>query len=93
MINSLNSSIDIGNAKYIYCFACPVGAFLSIGTHVLVSKLFPDHDSLISEAVYAADVLDGLVPAYEHLSRKDIGTSSLNSEKKLDEAESDIIAV
>lgn len=91
MINSLNSSIDIGGAKWIYCFACPVGAFLSIATHTLVSKLFPDHASLIAEAVYAADVLDGLVPAYEHLARKDNG--SLNSEKKLDEAESDIIAV
>ncbi|GAA5965440.1 hypothetical protein JCM3765_002382 [Sporobolomyces pararoseus] len=93
MINSLNSSIDIGGAKWIYCLSCPVGAFLSIGTHTLVSKLFPDHESLIAEAVYAADVLDGLVPAYEHLAKKDNGTSSLNSEKKLDEAESDIIAV
>ncbi|GAA5831919.1 hypothetical protein JCM3766R1_000156 [Sporobolomyces carnicolor] len=93
MINSLNSSIEIGNAKYIYCLACPYGAILAICTHTLVSKLFPDHQSLIAEAVYAADVLDGLVPGYEHLSKKDIATSSVNSEKKLDEAETDIIAV
>ncbi|GAA5869693.1 hypothetical protein JCM16303_000550 [Sporobolomyces ruberrimus] len=90
MINSLNSSIDIGNAKYIYCMACLVGAFLSMGTHVLVSKLFPDRDSLIAEAVDAYDVLDGLVPAYEHLARRDAGTRSLDSEKKLDEAETEI---
>lgn len=92
MINSLNSSIDIGGAKWIYCLACPVGAFLSISTHTLISKLFPDHDSLIAEAVYAADVLDGLVPAYAHLAKKD-ATGSFSSEKKLDEAESEILTV
>ncbi|GAA6010248.1 hypothetical protein JCM11491_005409 [Sporobolomyces phaffii] len=92
MVHSLNNAIDIGGAKYIYCMACVIGSFLAITTHVTVSKLFPDHDSLIAEAVYAADVLDGLVPAYAHLSR-DATTTSINSEKKLDEAESDIVTV
>ncbi|GAA5936318.1 uncharacterized protein JCM15063_002779 [Sporobolomyces koalae] len=93
MINSLNPSVDIGNAKYIYCMACIIGVILSMSTHVLFSKLFPDHDSLIAEAVNAHDVLDGLVPAYAHLAKKDVGTTSLSSEKKLDEAESDILCV
>lgn len=74
--------------------ACIYGISTSMATLVLFSRLFPDHNSLIAEAVDAHDVLDGLVPGYEHLSRKEVGTNSLTStEKKLEEAETDIIAV
>ncbi|GAA6058609.1 hypothetical protein JCM10212_004020 [Sporobolomyces blumeae] len=94
MVNSLNSDIEIGNAKYIYCMACIFGLTVSMGTHVLFSRLFPDHDSLIAEAVHAHDVLDGLVPGYEHLSRnRDTHSLTPSSEKKLEEAETDIVAV
>lgn len=41
---------------------------VAAGVHVGLSKVFPDHQSLISESVLAADVLEGRVPGYEHLS-------------------------
>ncbi|GAA5985078.1 hypothetical protein JCM10908_002515 [Rhodotorula pacifica] len=68
MIHALNSDIDIGNAKYIFCVANIFGMVVAVGTHVGISKLFPDRTSLISEAILAQDVLDGLVPGYEHLA-------------------------
>ncbi|KAK4702495.1 hypothetical protein P7C70_g3729, partial [Phenoliferia sp. Uapishka_3] len=57
MGHALNSKFEIGNAEYIYasgvCYGIIVGAFV----HVVLSKIFPDHNSLISEAVYAHEAL------------------------------------
>lgn len=64
MINALDSSIEIGNAKYIYAVSSIFGIVVGAGMHWLLSTLFPDHDSLILEAVYAQDVLDGKVEGY-----------------------------
>ncbi|KAK4705501.1 hypothetical protein P7C70_g702, partial [Phenoliferia sp. Uapishka_3] len=68
MINALNSSIDIGGAKYIYCIADIFGIIVAGGVHVLLSKMFPDRDSLIEHQILAVDVLEGRVPEYYHLS-------------------------
>jgi NCS1 family nucleobase:cation symporter-1 len=35
------------------------------------TQLFPNRDSLIAEAVLAEDVLEGRVPGYEHLARRE----------------------
>ncbi|GAA5958523.1 hypothetical protein JCM8115_002492 [Rhodotorula mucilaginosa] len=71
MVHALNSSIDIGNAKYIFCVANIFGMVVAVGAHVGISKLFPDRASLISEAIFAQDVLEGRVPGYEHLAQRD----------------------
>ncbi|GAA5847046.1 hypothetical protein JCM9279_002667 [Rhodotorula babjevae] len=86
MINALNSSIEIGNAKYIYCMADIFGILVAGGVHVGLSKLFPDRDSLITEAVLAEDVLEGRVPGYEHLARREFRPqgSITPSDEKLD---------
>lgn len=68
MINALNGKVNVGNAKYIYCVADIFGMVVGGGVHVALSKLFPDHNSLISEQVLAIDVLEGRVPQYAHLS-------------------------
>ncbi|CEQ42356.1 SPOSA6832_04165 [Sporobolomyces salmonicolor] len=98
MINALNSSIDIGNAKYIYCMADIFGIVVAAATHVTLSKLFPARETLISEAVFAHDVLEGRVAGYEHLARRHggAGTTSFaaSDEKKLDDApEANIVSV
>lgn len=50
------------------------------------SQLFPDRASLIAEAVLAEDVLEGRVPGYEHLARREFQPqgSITPSEEKLD---------
>ncbi|KAI5477300.1 NCS2 allantoate transporter [Pseudohyphozyma bogoriensis] len=58
MINALNSSIDIGNVKYLYAIACIFGMVVGAGVYTTLSWIFPAHATLISEAVYAQDVLD-----------------------------------
>ncbi|GAA5860811.1 hypothetical protein JCM1840_001976 [Sporobolomyces johnsonii] len=99
MINALNSSIDIGKAKYIYCIADIFGIVVAAGTHVTLSKLFPNRETLISEAVYAHDVLEGRVAGYEHLARRPHAAAGTNSftasdEKKLDdEADANVVSV
>lgn len=81
MINALNSSIDIGNVKYLYAVACIFGMTVGAGVHVTLSKLFPDRLSLIDEAILAADVLEGRVQwaqhsddgeKYDHTAKDDI---------------------
>lgn len=42
----------------------PLAVVVGGGVHWLLSALFPDHDSLINEAIYAQDVLDGKVEGY-----------------------------
>ncbi|GAA6053603.1 hypothetical protein JCM3770_001548 [Rhodotorula araucariae] len=86
MINALNSSIDIGNAKYIYCVADIFAIVVAGGVHLGLSRLFPDRDSLIAEAVLAEDVFEGRVPGYEHLARPEFRQtrSLVASEEKLD---------
>ncbi|GAA5952121.1 hypothetical protein JCM10213_006491 [Rhodosporidiobolus nylandii] len=82
MINALNSDVDIGNAKYIYCIADIVGILIAGGVHVGLSKLFPDHRTLIEEAVLSDDVLAGRVPGYEKSSRNGADTPSADEEEK-----------
>ncbi|GAA5892391.1 hypothetical protein JCM6882_003658 [Rhodosporidiobolus microsporus] len=89
MVNALNSSIDIGGAKYIYALADVYGILIAGTVHVTLSKLFPDRESLIAEAVYADDVLAGLVPGYEKFAVK--GTSLVESEKL--DAEDNVVPV
>ncbi|KAK4701025.1 nucleobase:cation symporter-1, NCS1 family, partial [Phenoliferia sp. Uapishka_3] len=69
MVNALNSSINIGKVKYLYSVACIFGIVVASGTHILLSKLFPDHNSLISESILAVDVLEGRVAGYQNNSR------------------------
>ncbi|KAL8287173.1 hypothetical protein RQP46_003625 [Phenoliferia psychrophenolica] len=57
MGHALSSSFKIGGAEYIYASGVCWGVIVGGGVHVLLSKLFPDHDSLISESVYAHEVL------------------------------------
>lgn len=64
MIHSLNPAVPIGGAKYIYAVADIFGIILAGTAHVLLSKLFPDHRSIIEEAVLAVDVLGGGVEGY-----------------------------
>ncbi|GAA6038262.1 hypothetical protein JCM8097_003910 [Rhodosporidiobolus ruineniae] len=90
MINALNSSVDIGNAKYIYCLADVYGILLAGGTHVLLSKLFPDRRSLIAECIYSDDVLAGRVPGYEKFAAN--RAPSPESEDKL-YADDNVVAV
>lgn len=61
----------------IYCVADIFAIVVAAGSHTLLSHLFPDHKTLIAEAVFADDVLDGRVPGYEHLARKGSATGSL----------------
>lgn len=42
---------------------------------VILSKLFPDHGSLVAEAVLAIDVLEGRVPGYGHARSGSLGDS------------------
>ncbi|TNY20408.1 permease for cytosine/purines, uracil, thiamine, allantoin-domain-containing protein, partial [Rhodotorula diobovata] len=86
MIHALNSDIEIGNAKYIYCMADIFAILVAGSVHVGVSRLFPDRASLIAEAVLAEDVLEGRVPGYEHLARREFQPqgSITPSEEKLD---------
>ncbi|GAA5853777.1 hypothetical protein JCM8547_007445 [Rhodosporidiobolus lusitaniae] len=84
MINALNSSINIGNAKYIYAIADIFGMVVAAGVHIGLSKLFPDRDSLIAEAVLSDDVLAGRVPGYEKFAL-DNRAYTPSDERKLDE--------
>jgi len=132
MINALNSSVDIGNAKYICaslssssrrrasahslacpsqtawptslrfsspdaptsaCLRCARSPYLLPPTTRLTwasayrPQLFPNRDSLIAEAVLAEDVLEGRVPGYEHLARREFRPqegSITPSDEKLD---------
>lgn len=72
MAHALNENVDIGGAKYIFCVADIFGMTVAAGVHVGLSKLFPDRDSIVAEAVLAQDVLEGRAPGYEHLARKDL---------------------
>jgi NCS1 family nucleobase:cation symporter-1 len=91
MIASLNSDIDIGGAKYIFALADVYGILIAGAVHVGLSKLFPDRDSLIAEAVYSDDVLAGLVPGYEKFAQAKQGSSLIESEKL--EAEDGVVPV
>lgn len=68
----------------IYCMADIFGIVVAAGSHTLLSKLFPDHKTLIAEAVLADDVLDGRVPGYEHLARRSATASLTPSSEKLE---------
>ncbi|GAA6025654.1 hypothetical protein JCM10207_008927 [Rhodosporidiobolus poonsookiae] len=93
MINALNSSIDIGNAKYVYAIADIFGIIVAGSVHVGLSKLFPHRETLIAEAVYAEDVLAGRVPGYEHFATHRVdGSLTPSSKEKLD-AEDGVISV
>ncbi|ORY88385.1 putative allantoate transporter [Leucosporidium creatinivorum] len=89
MINALNSSIDIGGAKYIYCMADVFGMIVAASVHIGLSKFFPDHNSLVADAVLADDVLAGRVPGYEHLAerRREHHSTDSTSEDKIDSFE------
>jgi len=57
---------------------------VAAGVHIALSKFFPDHNSLVADAVLADDVLAGLVPGYEHLaerSRQHQSTDSASEDK------------
>jgi NCS1 family nucleobase:cation symporter-1 len=58
---ALNTDFTLKNTsggwKWIYASAVLYAMISSSVLHVLLSKLFPDHDSLIDEAVYAHEVL------------------------------------
>lgn len=86
MIHALNGNVVVGKAKYIYAVADLLGMTVAAGVHIGLSKLFPDHRSLIAEQVLAVDVLEGLVPGYEHLSmvnrRRGAGIGSRGSEEE-----------
>ncbi|GAA5821801.1 hypothetical protein JCM11251_001031 [Rhodosporidiobolus azoricus] len=91
MVNALNSDINIGGAKYIYALADVYGILIAGSVHVALSKLFPNHDSLIAEAVYSDDVLAGLVPGYEKFAQSKQGSSMIESDKL--EAEDGVVPV
>ncbi|GAA5972576.1 hypothetical protein JCM11641_001905 [Rhodosporidiobolus odoratus] len=91
MIKALNSDVDIGNAKYIYCMADIFGMIVAAGTHIGLSKLFPDRTTLISEAVLADDVFAGRVPGYEKYARHN--AESRESKEKLDDVDNDILGL
>ncbi|BGP42631.1 hypothetical protein JCM10449v2_006643 [Rhodotorula kratochvilovae] len=94
MIHALNSDIDIGGAKYIYCIAVIFAIVVTTTVHVTLSKLFPDRDSLIAEAVLAEDVLEGRVPGYEHLARPEYRqTGSLVPSEEKVEGEGELAQV
>ncbi|KAK4699307.1 hypothetical protein P7C70_g6956, partial [Phenoliferia sp. Uapishka_3] len=57
MGHALSSSFEIGNAEYIYASGTCFGIIVGAAVHVTLSKLFPDRNSLIMEAVYAHEVL------------------------------------
>jgi NCS1 family nucleobase:cation symporter-1 len=95
MAHALNSSINIGGAKYIYCVADIFGMVVAASTLAFLSKLFPDHTSLISEPILADDVWAGKVPGYEHMEEKSRIEQRLSndSEDKLDAFEPRVVAV
>ncbi|BGO89415.1 hypothetical protein NBRC10512v2_001369 [Rhodotorula toruloides] len=68
----------------IYCMADIFGIVVAAGSHTLLSKLFPEHKTLIAEAVLADDVLDGRVTGYEHLARRSATASLTPSSEKLE---------
>lgn len=82
MINALNSSINIGNMRYLYCISNIFGILVGGGIHYTLSRFFPDHASQIDECILAFDVLEGRVAKYEKFSHS-IGERS-GSEEKLD---------
>ncbi|GAA5973229.1 hypothetical protein JCM11641_006334 [Rhodosporidiobolus odoratus] len=104
MAAALDSSVKIGGAKYIYCMADIFGMIVAAGVHVGLSKLFPDHTTLISEAVLADDVLAGRVPGFEHYAtphhnrKEKVGseltpTISESEEEKFAEADGRVVPV
>lgn len=95
MINALNPSINIGGARYIYCVADIFGMVVAATTLILLSKFFPDHDSIISEAILADDVLAGRVPGFEHIAEKSRieQRMSNDSDDKVDSFEPKVVEV
>lgn len=81
MINSLNPEVPIGGAKYIYAVADILGIVVAAVVHVGLSRMFPDHNSLIEEAVSAVDFLGGRIEGYA--SR----TGSIEAEKEKEATE------
>ncbi|KAM0746115.1 hypothetical protein T439DRAFT_330088 [Meredithblackwellia eburnea MCA 4105] len=77
MANALNSNVNIGNLKYLYCIACLFGMVVAASVHITLSKLFPDHNSLVAEQILAIDVLEGRVTGYDHAH-----AGSFDGEKK-----------
>ncbi|KAM0746563.1 uridine permease-like protein Fui1 [Meredithblackwellia eburnea MCA 4105] len=75
MAHALNSKVQIGGAKYIYSVGVLWGCIVGGGVHVALSKLFPDRESIIAEAVYA----------HEALAERNAAGSSAASEKDKEE--------
>ncbi|KAL8286756.1 hypothetical protein RQP46_004284 [Phenoliferia psychrophenolica] len=57
MGHALSSSFKIGGAEYIYASGVCWGVIVGGGTHVILSRIFPDHESLVPDSIYAHEVL------------------------------------
>ncbi|CAD6580716.1 MAG: hypothetical protein TREMPRED_002824 [Tremellales sp. Tagirdzhanova-0007] len=52
MINAINSSVSIGNIKYLYMVSNIVGDFIAIVVYLTLCAIFPAYDSLVEQAVH-----------------------------------------
>ncbi|KAK8866184.1 hypothetical protein IAR55_001335 [Kwoniella newhampshirensis] len=52
MINAINSTVSIGNVRYIYMVSNIAGDFIAILVYLLLCRFFPAYDSLVDVPVH-----------------------------------------
>ncbi|GMK56061.1 hypothetical protein CspeluHIS016_0211170 [Cutaneotrichosporon spelunceum] len=54
MVNAIDAKVHIGNIKYVYMVSNIVADFIAITVYYALSRVFPDHTSIIDQAVHDA---------------------------------------
>lgn len=78
MVNSINPSIGIGNARYPYMVSNLVGDAIACVLYIALNKFFPASESLVDEAVHDK------LPEDEHRRRFQSSDGSLSGESAED---------
>ncbi|KAK4050642.1 hypothetical protein OIV83_003368 [Microbotryomycetes sp. JL201] len=68
MAKSLNSDVEIGNLRWVYCMSIIFGLTVASSVHWILHRVFPDRRSIIETEITSVDVLAGFVPQYAHMA-------------------------